>query len=95
MPRKARNFRVARLPATDFRPPSHRRGYDADWHKLRNWYIARHPLCAHCDTRGITAPADMVDHIQPLSTGGARLDQRNLQSLCSPCHAAKTATDQK
>jgi len=33
----------------------------------------------------------MVDHIREISDGGAQLDSSNLQSLCSACHAAKTA----
>ena len=35
----------------------------------------------------------MVDHIVPINKGGAPLDMDNLQSLCSHCHAAKTARD--
>jgi len=36
--------------------------------------------------------ADEVDHIVPLSRGGG--DERsNLQPLCRPCHAAKTARE--
>lgn len=31
-----------------------------------------------------------VDHIQPLSEGGAPFDQDNLQVLCRPCHWTKT-----
>lgn len=33
-----------------------------------------------------------LDHIVPLFKGGAD-DDSNLQGLCSPCHAAKTAED--
>lgn len=34
-----------------------------------------------------------VDHIQPISDGGHRFDEANLQTLCKPCHAAKTAAE--
>ena len=57
---------------------------------MRRWFLARHPLCAHCLKRGFTTPATEVDHIKPLRQGGARLDQTNLQSLCKPCHSRKT-----
>ena len=35
-----------------------------------------------------------VDHIVPLSRGGAEQDPANLQHLCVPCHAAKTRREQ-
>lgn len=57
------------------------------WKRLRDWYIARHPLCELCHAR----PATIVDHIKELADGGASLDVCNLQSLCSSCHAVKTA----
>ena len=31
-----------------------------------------------------------IDHILPLSEGGADRDTANLQPLCQPCHAKKT-----
>lgn len=58
------------------------------WQRLRNWWIARHPLCAHCGSTG-----DLVDHVQPIATGGARLSLENLQTLCTACHAVKSARD--
>jgi 5-methylcytosine-specific restriction endonuclease McrA len=48
------------------------------------------PLCeirARCNG----APVDEVDHIMPISKGGARLDRENLQSTCWACHVWKTA----
>lgn len=54
--------------------------------------IAEEPLCRACLKRGIESPADEVDHIVPLSRGGS--DTRaNKQSLCVPCHAAKTRAE--
>ena len=69
------------------------RGYDARWHRLRLVFLADHPLCAMCAAQGHTTAATLVDHIQPIADGGARLDQENLQSLCVACHGAKTADD--
>lgn len=34
-----------------------------------------------------------VDHIVPLSKGGAEFDSANLQTLDSSCHAKKTRAD--
>jgi 5-methylcytosine-specific restriction endonuclease McrA len=79
--------------------------YGSDWVAVRDDHLAMNPVC-HCDRvrvwsgglvsvvpfddPGRIAPAVMVDHIQPLSAGGARLDVGNLQSLCARCHALKT-----
>lgn len=34
-----------------------------------------------------------VDHIHPISAGGHKFDERNLQTLCRRCHRAKTAEE--
>ena len=39
------------------------------------------------------AAADEVDHIKPIAEGGDHYDLGNLQSICRPCHAAKTARE--
>lgn len=46
-----------------------------------------------CEVRGCNRLAVEVDHITPLSAGGARYDWANLQALCEPCHAAKTSAE--
>lgn len=56
----------------------------APWKKLRLYFLHRNPLCVVCK-----APATMVDHIVPINQGGAKLDERNLQSMCDTCHARK------
>lgn len=50
------------------------------------------PLCVRCAARGITRAVEVWDHIVPLELGGAD-DESNLQGLCRPCHADKTAQE--
>jgi len=42
---------------------------------------------------GKVVVAREVDHIQPVSDGGAPFDQDNLQPLCKSCHSRKTNAD--
>ena len=60
------------------------------WQKIRNAQLARQPLCEGCDP---PAPATMVDHIEPITKGGAKRERGNLQSLCTACHNAKTGAE--
>lgn len=36
-----------------------------------------------------------VDHIEPVSKGGHKFDERNLQTLCRSCHHEKTAEENR
>lgn len=74
------------------RDPAINKRYDHRWHKIRNAYIAKHPLCEHCQVTGRVTPAAEVDHIVPLERGGTH-DETNLQALCKPCHSSKTARE--
>lgn len=69
------------------KPSAHRRGYDAAWRKLRMQVLLAEPLCRKCGK-----PAEDVDHIKTIRSGGARLDPKNLQPLCHSCHARKSNT---
>lgn len=60
------------------------------WKTLRQRKLASSP---HCQSPGCTAAASDVDHIVSLRAGGAPYDYANLQSLCKPCHSAKTAAE--
>ncbi len=42
---------------------------------------------------GVDSRGELVDHIVPISMGGARLDPDNCQSLCSRCHNRKTGVE--
>lgn len=67
-------------------------GYSGQWRKLRNRRLDDEPLCRHCTEGGLVSQAVEVDHIKPKALGG--LDEwENTQSLCKPCHQAKTRTD--
>jgi hypothetical protein len=53
----------------------------------------------NCDASRFAEPAEgtstiatEVDHLTPISKGGARYDHANLQSLCSSHHSIKTSS---
>lgn len=72
------------------RDPDTRKRYGRTWKRIRDRYIAAHPLCESCQQEGKLTPAQEVHHIQPLSQGGTNA-VNNLMSLCSSCHSAITA----
>ena len=64
------------------------RGYDHAYRKARAIVMAEEPMCRICQIRLATE----CDHIKPKHKGGT--DARsNLQALCAPCHADKTARE--
>lgn len=60
------------------------------WRELRAAKLHENPRCEHPDCVRL---ADEVDHITPLSAGGAELDWSNLASLCREHHREKTTAD--
>lgn len=69
------------------------RGYGRAWQAARAAAMARDShLCVVCAKAGIITPATEVDHIIPKAKGGTD-GLRNLQSLCRPCHKAKTTRE--
>lgn len=78
----------------DRRLSSPKRGYDANWRKVRLAYIYEHPLCELClkEGRG-PVPVEHVHHVKPIAgpNDRGRLDKTNLQSLCHSCHSRITA----
>ena len=88
----AERMRPAKMQAIErARPNATVRGYDGRWREARKRHLARHPLCEACAMSGRTEAATVVDHITP-HRGDQRLfwDSENWQSLCRPCHNAKT-----
>lgn len=73
------------------------------WQRLRALVLRAQPMCARCRKRA----AEIVDHIVPAQeaiaqaqVSGRFMDRwagyflrSNLQGLCRPCHADKTAED--
>lgn len=69
------------------------RGYGAEWGRLRIIVLKRDKyLCQPCLRLGRVTRATEVDHIVPKHLGGTD-DPANLQSICNPCHKAKTARE--
>jgi 5-methylcytosine-specific restriction protein A len=79
----ARNYEQYR------RDPDTRRRYGRAWKRIRDRYIAAHPLCEQCSAAGHITPAQEVHHIVPLSDGGDHAED-NLMALCSSCHSGIT-----
>ena len=63
------------------------------WRMLRRYYIKANPLCEECTRKGKTTAGNCIDHIKPISMGGSKVDESNLQTLCNSCHAKKSATE--
>ena len=59
----------------------------AEWRAARAAQLAEQPLCELCEKRGRVTAATVVNHRVPHRGDWARfIDQKNLQSLCKPCH---------
>jgi 5-methylcytosine-specific restriction endonuclease McrA len=59
------------------------------WRRLRLRVLAEEPIC---QVPGCGWPSTSVDHIVPLSRGGAPLDRDNLQGMCQRHNAATGAS---
>lgn len=66
---------------------------DPKWRRIRARQLAREPLCRRCKAKGITTGANEVDHIDGNAAEPRDYRDENLQSLCEPCHSAKTALE--
>jgi 5-methylcytosine-specific restriction enzyme A len=76
------------------RGTANERGYTGAWQKARAAFLRAHPLCVQHEERGELVPATVVDHIVPHKGDRALFwDRTNWQSLCKPCHDAKTARE--
>lgn len=71
-----------RPPQRDTRPSSSKRGYGAEWQRIRLRVLAEEPFCRVCGLK-----AKIVDHIDGNAANVAR---SNLQAMCQRCHNRKT-----
>lgn len=74
------------------RDPAAKKRYGRQWQKIRDQFIAAHPVCQKCTEQNQLTPAEEVHHIIPLSQGGTH-DWDNLVALCTSCHSRITATE--
>ena len=74
------------------RAPETRKRYGRAWRRIRDRYIAAHPLCEQCEAAGRIIPAREVHHIVPLSEGGTHAEE-NLMALCTSCHSGITLAE--
>jgi 5-methylcytosine-specific restriction protein A len=64
-----------------------KRGYDRQWRRVRESYLAEQPLCEDCLKAGRTTGATEVHHKRTIAEAPhIRLDRNNLRALCTECH---------
>jgi len=63
------------------------------WRSLRARKLQMSPYCECPECVGKKVPARVVDHIKPITLGGAALDMNNLQSMADKCHNKKRARE--
>lgn len=82
------------------RGTAQQRGYDYQWSLYSQAWRQQHPFCGEradglnyrAHRRAVCVgdvPAQVVDHIRPMSKGGSKYDPANHQSLCLGCNSAK------
>jgi 5-methylcytosine-specific restriction endonuclease McrA len=72
------------------RASSAARGYDAKWHRVRLTILQRDNwTCIYCNKHLVGSDAT-VDHVNPLSKGGDRLETSNLVAACRSCNSQKS-----
>jgi len=96
MPTLPKGKRPRWIPKPEVKAYSKSKFYQTPaWRNLRAMFIANNPMCVGCEEKGTIRAGWLVDHIIPISQGGAALDEANLQTLCKHCHAVKTGKEQK
>jgi len=89
MPSAPKTFRSQQAKQRRFHGTKQQRGYGGEWERISRRYRESHPVCEICNA----APAVDTDHIIPFRglKDPLRTAWDNLQAVCRPCHAAKTA----
>lgn len=62
------------------------------WRRLSRKFRQENPICM---AENCNFLADDVDHINPITEGGAMWSEKNFQALCKSCHAIKSAKDRE
>lgn len=63
----------------------------SQWQALRKAKLQTEPLCEPCQHRGAITPANTVDHVRSMASGGAPFPPLDsLMSMCERCHNGKT-----
>jgi len=63
------------------------------WRNLRRVVLTREPMCRDCKSHGRQTPATVCDHIHPVTSGGDKWAEDNLQPLCRRCHNSKSSKE--
>ena len=96
MPNLPKSSRPAYLPdiTQERKATSDQRLYHSErWQSVRWNQILRVPYCEVHQSAGVLVDCTQnapVDHIVPITAGGAELDERNLMTLCKSCHDRKS-----
>lgn len=59
----------------------------------QKFIVSNAPMCVHCLDWGKLTPANTLDHISRIRTGAQKLDDMNLQWLCSHHHNVKSGKE--
>jgi 5-methylcytosine-specific restriction protein A len=88
-------YRAQKQTAGDAYQERNRFYQRATWKRLRQQHLSLEPLCRECRKAGRLVAGEVVDHIHPFQSPAdpLALDAGNLQTLCKPCHNAKTRSD--
>ena len=94
MPNLPRPDRRKDKPRRTERKPSNQEFYNSTaWRKTRAYYLSQSPLCEASLAEGKTVPGEVIDHIIPISVGGAKMDARNFMTLSKAIHDIKSGLE--
>ena len=89
-------FNYKKYNSTDKRLDAIKRYHSKHWLTLRQIQLSKQPLCVACLNINIVTAAHHVDHLFAWQQLGEQAFTHNVfQSLCAPCHSAKTALEQR
>jgi 5-methylcytosine-specific restriction protein A len=74
----------------DTRQHAAARGYDYQWQKFREMYLASNPLCMDC-LPIVTAATDIHHRKKLRDRPELKYEEENLMALCKACHDRRTA----